>query len=174
MICRKDCRHNIAAEWHGRGVIISLVNIAIREAGSDDIPHILRHRIRMFEDMGKGCPQAMVVSAEAFLREAMPRGRYRGWLAVTEKGRIVAGGGVAIMDWPGSPDDTAPRRGWIQNVYTEPEFRRQGLARRVMEEAVRWCREQGFVFVSLHASEFGRPLYEQMGFLPTNEMRLRL
>jgi hypothetical protein len=28
--------------------------------------------------------------------------------------------------------------------------------------------------VSLHASDFGRPLYESLGFRPTNEMRLKL
>jgi len=28
--------------------------------------------------------------------------------------------------------------------------------------------------ISLHASPFGRPLYESLGFEPTNEMRLHL
>jgi len=35
-----------------------------------------------------------------------------------------------------------------------------------------WCREAGYKNVSLHASDEGRPLYESMGFVPTNEMRL--
>jgi len=29
-----------------------------------------------------------------------------------------------------SPDDATGRRALVQSVYTEPEFRRQGLARR--------------------------------------------
>jgi len=88
--------------------------------------------------------------------------------------RIVAGAGVTIVAWSGSPDEPEPRRGWIQNVYTEPDFRRLGLARRLMETVVEWCRAEGFASVSLHASVFGRPLYESMGFEQTNEMRLRL
>jgi hypothetical protein len=43
-----------------------------------------------------------------------------------------------------------------------------------MDALIKWCRAEGFGSVSLHASPFGRPLYEQMGFLPTNEMRLFL
>jgi hypothetical protein len=39
---------------------------------------------------------------------------------------------------------------------------------------VAWCRAQGYAGVSLHATDEGRPLYESMGFAPTNEMRLRL
>jgi GNAT superfamily N-acetyltransferase len=150
----------------------------IREAHEGDIGHILDHRRRMFWDMGNHDEEAhrrMLVSAEAFLRDAIPRGRYRGWLAETANdGRVVAGAGLAIVDWPGSPADPAPCRVWVQNVYTEPGFRRQGLARQLVERAVEWCRAEGFVNVSLHASEFGRPLYEALGFLPTNEMRLRL
>jgi GNAT superfamily N-acetyltransferase len=150
------------------------MNLTIREAGVEDLPHILRHRVRMFEDMGKGSSEALIAVARAFLNDAMPRGRYRGWLAVTSEGSVVAGVGVTIVDWPGSPDDPSPRRGWIQNVYTEPGFRRQGVARRLMQTAIAWCRDAGFVHISLHASTFGRALYEELGFVATNEMRLRL
>jgi hypothetical protein len=37
-----------------------------------------------------------------------------------------------------------------------------------------WLKEQGFGSVVLHASDEGRPLYESLGFQPTNEMRLSL
>jgi len=59
----------------------------------------------------------------------MPSGGYVGWLAETAGGRVIAGAGVTIFAWPGSPDDATGRRALVQNVYTEPEFRRQGLAR---------------------------------------------
>jgi hypothetical protein len=37
-----------------------------------------------------------------------------------------------------------------------------------------WLRQQGYDTVSLHASDYGRPLYEALGFKATNEMRLQL
>jgi GNAT superfamily N-acetyltransferase len=151
--------------------------IHIRPATPDDLDLILHHRTAMFSDMGYQDAERLAqmrASSETFLRRGLADGTYRGWLAATADGRVVAGGGVAIVPWSGSPDDPSPRRGWIQNVYTEPEFRHRGVARRVMETIVEWCRAEGFHAVSLHASTFGRALYESMGFQETNEMRLYL
>jgi ribonuclease P/MRP protein subunit POP5 len=39
---------------------------------------------------------------------------------------------------------------------------------------ITYCRENGWPRISLHASEMGRGLYEELGFQPTNEMRLVL
>jgi hypothetical protein len=43
-----------------------------------------------------------------------------------------------------------------------------------MEAALDWGRTHGIRAVILHASSEGRPLYEKLGFRPTNEMRLML
>jgi ribosomal protein S18 acetylase RimI-like enzyme len=155
-----------------------MYEIQIRAATFDDLPHILRHRRAMFRDMRRGYTDAeldeAVAVAEQFLRLALSEGSYRGWLAVTPDGEVAAGAGITIVPWPGAPRDPVTRRGWIQNVYTEPEFRRRGLARRLMEAVLAWCRNEGFHTVSLHASDEGRALYESLGFVNTNEMRLVL
>jgi GNAT superfamily N-acetyltransferase len=54
----------------------------------------------------------------------------------------------------------------------EPHHRRKGLARNITDALIEWCKQNGFQSVALHASEFGRGLYEKLGFRPTNEMRL--
>jgi len=87
---------------------------------------------------------------------------------------VVAGGGIIVLTYHSSPRDPKPQRAWIVNMYTEREYRRQGLARRLMEEMIRWCRAQRMTTVYLHASDEGRALYESLGFTPTNEMRLPL
>lgn len=143
----------------------------------DDIPHILHQRRAMFSEMGNKDEvllNRMQEASEKYLRDAMPSGIYRAWMAETEGGMVVSGGGIAIVPWPGSPDFPMPRRGWILGIYTDPEFRRLGIARQIMDTIIEWCRSEGFGYVSLHASKFGRPLYEGMGFHPTNEMRLYL
>jgi GNAT superfamily N-acetyltransferase len=150
--------------------------IRIRPATPADIPHVVRHRQRMFADIDRGTPaelEAMGLTTAAYLRDAMPPGRYRGWLAETAAGDVVAGVGVAIHSWPGSPDDPNACRGIVINVYTDPAFRRRGIARRLMDTLIAWCRAEGFGGIALHATVHGRPLYEQLGFQPTNEMRLR-
>jgi GNAT superfamily N-acetyltransferase len=152
-------------------------DIRIRPVNIADLAHILRHRRTMFRDMGRGTEaelDEMLVTSEAFFRAAIVSGGYRGWLAETADGRIAGGVGITILSWPGAPGDAAGRRGWIQNVYTEPEFRRSGIARRLMAVLIEWCKSEGFRTIWLHASDEGRTLYKSLGFLPTNEMRLRL
>lgn len=149
----------------------------IRAANAADLPHLLHHRRAMFEEMGHrdaAVLDRMQDASERYFRQSLPAGMYRGWMAETAAGRVIGGGGVAIVHWPGSPDFPEPRRGWILNIYTEPEFRHRGIARQVVQTIVEWCRSEGFAHVSLHASKFGRGLYEQLGFAPTNEMRLYL
>ena len=60
------------------------------------------------------------------------------------------------------------------NVYTEPRYRKRGLARRLMATVMDWCREQGLRTLILHASDEARPLYQSLGFRPTNEMSIKL
>jgi GNAT superfamily N-acetyltransferase len=106
------------------------------------------------------------------VRQKMSAGDYLAWFAIAPDGSVAAGAGLWLMDWPphmlGAGDN---RRGNILNVYTRPEFRRQGLARGLTETAVEWCRTHGIRTVILHASEEGRALYQALGFQPTNEMR---
>jgi len=151
--------------------------ILIREATPGDIAEIIHHRQAMFEDMGVGDSSslaAMLAASEPYLRRAISEGTFRGWLAVAASGEIAGGGAVVISFSPPHPWDVGTRRASILNLYTHPDFRRRGIARLLMQTMIEWCKREGFGSISLHASQFGRPLYAELGFQPTNEMRLKL
>ena len=140
-----------------------------------DLDTILRHRSEMFREMGGDYDRTRPHYQEAsrtYFEAALRDGSYYG-IFCEKEGRILAGGGVVIAAWPGSPMNYSPRRAWILNIYVEPEHRRQGLARAIMQQLIDWCRTSGFESVALHSSEEGRPLYDKLGFKATNEMRLR-
>jgi len=149
----------------------------IREAGLNDLHHLVHHRRAMLEDMGHRDPAILrrvdQVSQEYF-SEALRLGTYKAWLAEVPEARIVAGGGIVIAAWPGYPGESLAKRAWILNMYTEPEARRRGIAKQLLQSMLDWCRNEGLSTVSLHASPAGRPLYESLGFQPTNEMRIIL
>ncbi len=150
------------------------VPITIRRGTLDDLAHILHHRRTMFEDMRMGTAgslDAMDAAGEPWLRAQLAAGNYLAWFAEVD-GSVVAGVGLLVMDWMPGPLDPSTRRAYVANVYTEPAYRGQGLATRLMRTLLAYCHEQGFPSVSLHASQFGRPLYEGLGFLMTNEMRV--
>jgi len=116
----------------------------------------------------------MVASSTPLLRRGLTDGTYRGWLVETAGDRVVAGGGVIILEFQSHPTDPRPQRAWVVNMFTEPADRRRELARQLMQTILEWCRAEGMRFLYLHASDTGRPLYESMGFVPTNEMHLAL
>ena len=151
-------------------------NILIREASTSDIPEILRQRRRMYEDIhdtDSVVLDAVVSLSSAYLKTAIADGSFRAWLAA-DGDRVVAGGAVIISPWPAHPYDLECRRATILNVYTYPEHRRRGIARKLMQTIIAWCQREGFARVTLHASDEGRHLYESLGFEPSNEMRLNM
>lgn len=151
-------------------------DFTIRLATVADISTLIYHRRSMWLDMGRRGESAfevMEAAADEYFKVAIPSGAYRGYLAESH-GKVVGGGGVVISPWPGQLNQRKPYRAMILNIYVEKEYRRRGIARAIMEALIAWCRENDFVNVGLHASEEGRPLYEKLGFKPTNEMRLEL
>ena len=148
----------------------------IREALPSESAIILHHRRSMFRDMGEGTVEEldrMVEVASPWLAWALADGSYRHWLALDSSGRVAGGGGVLLCPWPANPKEPCTQRAVILNVYTEPEFRKRGIARQIMLTIMAWVKQQGLRSVNLHASDEGRHLYEKLGFEATNEMRLR-
>ena len=110
------------------------------------------------------------------LGKALASGDYFGWLLSKqgEPQKIIAGAGVIIREVPPFPirrkngeiTIAEGRQGLIVNVFTEPEWRRRGLAMLLMEQIIAWSREQQLDGLVLHASDDGRALYEQARLRP--------
>lgn len=158
----------------------------IRLAGVSDAAQIALHRARMFQDMGL-VPAALFETyrarCETGIRGMLEAGEYVGWLASPNESpeQIVGGAGVQLRytlphptGEPGGGITAANgRHAIIINVFTEPEWRRRGVAKFLMNEIIAWARRERLDRLVLHASDDGRALYEQLGFVLNNEMRFR-
>ena len=151
--------------------------VTVRQATVADVPDLVRLRRQMFEAMGFDDPAQLDIAdaaAAAYFAEAIPAGRFHGWLAVTSAGVVVGSGGVVVDQHPPGPSNLSGQIGYIMNVVTAPRYRHQGIARRIMQVMLKWLAEQGIQRVTLHTTDMGQPLYEEFGFVDSNEMRLRL
>jgi ribosomal protein S18 acetylase RimI-like enzyme len=147
--------------------------LATRLATSADAALITTHRHAMFAEVGLGTPEALERMSRHFrpwLERMMAAGRYVGW--IVEEGTVAAASaGFLELDWPPHPfDPTATGRGYLLNFWVEPVFRRRGLARALVREAVAESRRRGLRVTALHASAAGRPVYEGEGFRSSSEM----
>ena len=154
----------------------------IREATVADVALLARHRAGMFRDMGqlKADWEASLVRATAdYLRDALPRGEYLGWVAESPSSSPEPVGGAGVQLRPILPRPRSTGEGIelgpeaiILNVYVEPAWRRRGVGVALMRSVLSALAERKVTRIVLHASDDGRRLYEHLGFVPTNEMRL--
>ena len=148
--------------------------IPIRPATVADAALIAAQRRAMFADAVSPLPPTlddMQTAFEPWVRERLADGRYHGWIA-EDAGVPLAGAGLWIMDFPPHFLDVQPARGYLLNFYVDPAYRGQGLARRLLDLSVAQGRRLGLRVLTLHASKFGRPVYERNGFRANNEMIL--
>lgn len=150
-----------------------------RPASAADLDALVRHRVRMFADMGFTSDDGFAelsAASRAWFGGALAAGRYLGWLIARAgaPSEIVAGSGMILFDWPPGIRDAGTTRGYILNVYTEPEHRGHGLATILTQAAIDEARRRGIRVVTLHASDDGEHLYRRLGFEESNELRLLL
>jgi ribosomal protein S18 acetylase RimI-like enzyme len=154
----------------------------VRQADVNDIQILARHRVAMFSDMGQLAPHqeaALEQATASFLRAALPRGEYLAWVAA-DKGTpptVIGGAGVQLRSIlprprPGTDDLELGPEAIVLNVYVERAWRRRGVAEALMRALLGELAMRGIRRVVLHASADGRRLYDRLGFVPTNEMRL--
>jgi GNAT superfamily N-acetyltransferase len=157
------------------------VNFRVRPATVADVPALAAHRAGMFRDMGRldrNLEPALVAATERYLRDAMPRGGYLGWVAEATDGAAapVGGAGVQLRPLVPRPDPAGERlelgpEAIVLSVYVEPGWRRCGVGEALMRAVLAAMAERGVRRILLHPSDEGRRLYERLGFVPTNEMR---
>lgn len=104
----------------------------------------------------------------------LSNGLYFGFLAVDDS-EVIAGVGLRIMDFPPNPNDpTSNQRGFVLDMYVQPEYRGQGIANRLMQLGEEELKSRGIAYATLQASAMGRPLYEKLGWNATTEMGKKL
>lgn len=148
---------------------------ALRLATPDDVDILASAWYAMLEEDGLLAPEIdpdwrSYVTAD--FRAAISSGS-QVWLVAEDGGSIVATGAAFIHRARSSVALTGVVA-VVAGVYTFPAYRRRGLARAIVERLIEICRTRGCRKIRLRASEQGRPLYEQLGFIPGDEMVLPL
>lgn len=117
------------------------------------------------EDFGQLDPELADTLATAlpdYFREHMDRDLF---CFVAREGETIAATAMLLVTVkPPSPAFINGRTGTVLNVYTRPEYRRRGLARRLMERLMEYARAAELSVMNLKATDAGHPLYLSAGF----------
>ena len=99
---------------------------------------------------------------------------FRAWVAIHE-GEIVGVCGMSIVEKPPYFSCQTGRIGLLSSVYTVPGFRRRGVAKRLVNTAIRFAKMAKCGVIQLTASNDGVKLYTALGFTDNgNFMQMKL
>ena len=98
-----------------------------------------------------------------FYHKHMADGTFVSWLAM-DGDKIIGTSGMSFVEKP--PYFTCPsgRLGLLSSMYTDPNYRRMGIARELLHRVVEEARSYGCGAVHITASDMGVKLYTAYGF----------
>ncbi|MFK8035455.1 MAG: GNAT family N-acetyltransferase [Hyphomicrobiales bacterium] len=144
-----------------------------RDITLNDAELICSHRHAMFEASSKPRDRELAQMATPFHDWLLPQlssGKYFGFVTEIET-TPVASIGLMTIDWPPHPlHPTSDRRGYVLNMYVEPEFRGRGIARNLLKLSEVAFSERNIQYAVLHSTSKGQSFYENNGWSSTPEM----
>lgn len=151
--------------------------VKLRRATRRDLDVLVRQRRGMWFDMGERNRIKLDEHDRTFRRWVRLRLKSRtvvGWVAETDGGDLVAGAIMWLRPAVSEPGVRHLVQPYLLSMYTEPKWRRLGLASRIVTEAMKWAKSKGYGEIRLHASSMGTRIYIRQGFKRTWEMKREL
>lgn len=151
--------------------------LSVRKAGLRDLDALVYQRREMWKALGIRNNELHLNGDRVYKRWARTRLKNHelmAWVVKSSDGKVAGGGCVWLQSVQPRPHRASMVQPYLLSMYTEPSFRRRGVASMVVKEAIDWCRSNKYERLMLHASEMGRKVYSKLGFKRTWEMRLDL
>lgn len=101
-------------------------------------------------------------------------GTFVSWLAMDGK-KIVGTSGMSFIEKPPYFGCPSGKIGLLSSMFTDPEYRRQGIAKELLSRVIEEARAYGCGTVQITASDMGVLLYTDFGFVKNrNFMQYKL
>lgn len=143
--------------------------VEIRIATKDDIELLMSSRLEMLKVVNN--LPADYEYSEEIVRESRDyflNGDHITVLAIDD-GKVIGCASMSFMWIMPTFSHPTGRRAHLMNVYTRSEYRRQGIARKMVNMLIDETWKRGATEISLDATTMGRPLYESLGFTNSTE-----
>ena len=150
------------------------MEIKYRRLISDDLDRFIAMRINQLREEGAKEDTDLRPALLDYYTRHMADGTFVSWLAVAGE-RIVGTSGMSFVEKPPYFGCPSGKMGLLSSMYTDPEYRRQGIARELLSRVVGEARRYGCGTVQITASDMGVLLYTDFGFVKNgNFMQYKL
>jgi GNAT superfamily N-acetyltransferase len=88
--------------------------------------------------------------------------------------KIISAAYLIMDEWPPNRTFINGKIGTILNVFTYPEYRKNGFGTSVLKKLIEEAKKQNVSIISLLATEDGENVYRKLGFIETEDKSMRL
>ncbi|WP_320962045.1 GNAT family N-acetyltransferase [Hungatella effluvii] len=142
-------------------------SLLYRRAGSHDRELLTRLRLEVLR-AANGLEEDVDLSqteleSRRYYETCFPEDSHAAWL-VFDGEEVVGTGAVSFYQVMPTYHNPSGKKAYIMNMYTRPDYRRRGIAHRVLELLTAEAEMRQIDAVTLEATAAGRPLYDAFGF----------
>jgi len=143
-----------------------------KKATIDDIEILTKTRIEVLRAANKLSDEVDMKEVEMasyeYYKVALQNETHTAYL-VFDNEKFVGAGGVSYFQVMPTYHNPSGNKAYIMNMYTNPEYRRMGIAIKTLGLLVEDAKKRGIYAISLEATDMGKPLYEKYGFVKMND-----
>lgn len=150
------------------------MNIQYRKMTSADVVTFITMRIKQLREEGATEDIDLVPALKDYYSRHMANGTFVSWLAVDGE-KIVGTSGMSFVEKPPYFSCPTGRIGLLSSMFTDPSYRRMGIAKELLSRVVDEAKKYGCGCVQITASDMGVLLYTDFGFVKNgNFMQYKL
>ncbi len=151
--------------------------ILLRRASLSDIETLIKYRIVFLSETYGTRSYEMEAALEQSLREyftaSLKSDSFVSWIAEYES-KPVGFSGLVIREQPGNFEVPCGKTGYILNMFTINEFRKNGICSLLLQKLIEEAKQKGIEKLELHATSEGEPVYTQLGFIEPHDKALEI
>lgn len=140
------------------------MEIIYRRLTSGDLDRFITMRINQLREEGAKEDIDLRPALLDYYTRHIADGTFASWLAVDGE-RIVGTSGMSFVEKPPYFGCPSGKMGLLSSMYTDPEYRRRGIARELLSRVIEEARRYGCGTVQITASGMGVLLYTNFGFV---------
>ena len=138
--------------------------VTYRKLTASDLDTFISMRITQLREEGATEDIDLVPALKDYYNRHLADGTFVSWLAVDGE-KIVGTSGMSFVEKPPYFSCPTGRIGLLSSMFTDPGYRRMGIAKELLHRVVCEAMDYGCGAVQITASDMGVKLYTAYGFV---------
>ena len=151
--------------------------ISYRRARLDDIEILVDYRIRLlnevFNHQKDEETETLKKELQGYFSKSIHSKDFIIWLA-EYNGKVIGISGIVVWQLPPWYECKSGRLGYIFNMYTIPEARKNGVCTRLLSELIKEAELSGLTYLHVYSSDDSIRIYRKAGFIEPSLIELEL